>query len=563
MTTINWERTSGELVEEFVAAHLLLRSGIGNLIRPSQGDGGIDVKIPTPEGWEIYQIKRFAQNLDSSQKRQITESWSRFQQSGLASKGVKFWALVLPLDPTPQNLTWFENLTTGSGIVSHWIGRATLDGWAAENPKLTDYFFGDGNRRTLELLASVVSTVNPAAAQGGEALLDSVGARLAGLSDLLDEVDPFYRYELEVKTGSINEPPSADLVTDSVPSNRVMTTIQEVNDRQCLYTHVIARSAMSTTLRPVTGRFNMSATTPEEAEALELWALYGAPLKAARGRILSSEGPPGTTSASGAELTAWTFSPVDAEPLPPLEVRLLDPEGEVLRTVAVTKAEQSTGVIGDGRWIAVDLGPGATLEFYTGATGRADGVKCRITEAFGEEPNVALAGMELMANLHGNTIQLAVQGGLAYVPAVTVAANAVTARLCRAAALRARWFRALTVVQKHVLVRVTIPDMVEVPREHRETFTQMAEVLAQGFVESRLQASPVGDDPAFAALSEDPQPFVTEFPVAFAVGAQVWDTGMSIRREFESVVLDRSVSPAVLRPGNSDRVIEHAVPRGA
>ena len=62
MVTINWEREPGERIEDFVAAYLLLEAGAGNQIRPSQGDGGIDVQIPTQDGWDIYQVKRFTQN---------------------------------------------------------------------------------------------------------------------------------------------------------------------------------------------------------------------------------------------------------------------------------------------------------------------------------------------------------------------------------------------------------------------------------------------------------------------------------------------------------------------
>lgn len=558
MTTINWERTSGELVEEFVAAHLLLRSGIGNLIRPSQGDGGIDVQIPTPEGWEIYQIKRFATNLDSSQKRQIKKSWSRFQSSNPSYKAFKFWALVLPLDPTPQNLSWFEKLTSESGHETRWIGRATLDGWAAKNPKLTDYFFGDGNRRTLELLASTVSAVNPPDAKGGEALLASVGTRLASLGNLLDEVDPFYRYELEFKRSSIDQPPTADLVTDAVPSNRVMTTIQEIDGQQCLYTHIIARSAMSTVLRPVIGSFHMSASTPEEVKALELWTHYGAPLKAASGRVVSSEGPPGTTSASGTELTAWTFSPVDAEPLPPLEVRLFTPDGELLTVVAATKSEHSSGLVGDGRWIQVELGPAVTIQFFTGAAGRADSFSLTINAAVGSEPAKALQGVELVAAMQGNRVELAVQDGPTFAPSSLASFD--NERVFQLAAARAHEFRVLTTIQKYTLSRVTIPDDADITPMTRAMLIWMADVLARGTVEMKLTEFPVTESPAFETLGDAPSPFSFQWPVVFQIGSQKWDTEMVIRRDFESVFLDRSVSPAMVRPGESDRVYDRAVP---
>lgn len=92
--TINWERESGDRIEEFLAAHLLLQAGRGNQIRPSQGDHGIDVQIPTDQGWDIYQIKRFATNLDSSAKQQIKKSWNRFKDDVLPGRTVRSWSLV-------------------------------------------------------------------------------------------------------------------------------------------------------------------------------------------------------------------------------------------------------------------------------------------------------------------------------------------------------------------------------------------------------------------------------------------------------------------------------------
>jgi hypothetical protein len=50
-------------------------------IRPSQGDAGIDVFIPGPAGWgkerEVWQIKRYCENLTGTQKRSIKRSFSR------------------------------------------------------------------------------------------------------------------------------------------------------------------------------------------------------------------------------------------------------------------------------------------------------------------------------------------------------------------------------------------------------------------------------------------------------------------------------------------------------
>lgn len=74
---VEWTRMSGDEVEDVVAIMLLREHRRGTHIRPSQGDGGIDVLIPATapdEAPTVYQVKKFATNLGSSEKRQIKDS---------------------------------------------------------------------------------------------------------------------------------------------------------------------------------------------------------------------------------------------------------------------------------------------------------------------------------------------------------------------------------------------------------------------------------------------------------------------------------------------------------
>jgi hypothetical protein len=68
MARVNWELMPGETVEEFVAALLLLEHPRGNIITPSRGDRGIDIRIPTDDNrFDIYRVKRFTRPLTSKQ----------------------------------------------------------------------------------------------------------------------------------------------------------------------------------------------------------------------------------------------------------------------------------------------------------------------------------------------------------------------------------------------------------------------------------------------------------------------------------------------------------------
>jgi hypothetical protein len=554
--TVNWERESGERIEEFAAAYILLRAGRGNQIRPSQGDHGIDVQVPSPEGWEIYQVKRFATSLDSSSKRQIKESWERFRDDVLPKRAVKSWSLVLPLEPTPQNEQWLEELTRGSGIETRWIGRATLDGWAATSPKLTDYFFGDGGRRLHDLMSLAFSGAQPLAEDDGEPLLTSIQDRMTSLSRALDEIDPFYRYEIEVRTGNLQDVDPAAMLAEPSRPGLAESVMEQINDDQYLITHVIARSAVSDQLRPISGTIRFKAETPAEVETLERWFHYGAPLSEASASIVRSEGPPGTTSPPGSVATAWTISPVADDHLPPLEVRLRDGAGCVVKVVPVTATASSAAVRGDGQWLRAELGPAATIEYFFGAAGRDDVVTITSDRAVGAAPDDVAATIDLIASLPDHALELAVRNGPVLMPARGFEGN----DLSIAAVSYGRFVQALSVVQQHTYSRVTIPEVPDPNGAETKNLLRLASLLSGQEVSGTFTEYQVrGDDEFFRDWDEKARKLITEERITIHFAGAVWETDMNLRNEFETVWLDRSVEPPVLRAGESNKVRSVAV----
>ena len=117
MARIEWAALGGDEVETVVSMLMFNEHPRASRIRPSQGDFGIDVLVPhsvddDDSSADVYQIKKFATNLDSSQKRQIEDSFQRVLM-GLVRRGVALadWYLVLPLDPTIENsLDWFAKM---------------------------------------------------------------------------------------------------------------------------------------------------------------------------------------------------------------------------------------------------------------------------------------------------------------------------------------------------------------------------------------------------------------------------------------------------------------------
>lgn len=101
---VDWGSRDGNEVEAVIANLLYNEDGRAVRVRPGQGNFGIDVVLPATENsepWDVCQVKKYAANLNSTQKTRIIESFSRLL-IGLVRHGLPIndWYLVTPLDPT-------------------------------------------------------------------------------------------------------------------------------------------------------------------------------------------------------------------------------------------------------------------------------------------------------------------------------------------------------------------------------------------------------------------------------------------------------------------------------
>lgn len=205
MTPIPWTTLEGGQCETLVSVMLLREYPDGVRIRPSQGDGGIDVLVPVPGNRnlvDIYQIKRFAQNLTSSQKRQIKRSIIRIRET-IESDDLKVrnWHLTMPLDPTSQNLTWLKDQFNDPNVGVSWKGLTFIEGLVSKYPEVVDYYLNNGLGRFEAQLDRVL--------QMGQLLRDSENSGLAlgveavqaagvTLVNHLNSMDPHYKYDIYV-----------------------------------------------------------------------------------------------------------------------------------------------------------------------------------------------------------------------------------------------------------------------------------------------------------------------------------------------------------------------------
>ncbi|MEU8309831.1 hypothetical protein AB0C84_40300 [Actinomadura sp. NPDC048955] len=455
MAKVNWEREPGEIVEEFVAAMLLLDHPHGNQITPSRGDRGVDICVRHPDGFDVYQVKRYAGKLTAKQANDIERSWRTFVDKTLRVLPVRSWTLVMPWEPTHERLEWLAELTAGHGIRVEWMGGRILDGMAARRPSLVEYFFGDGGERLQRLMTAALHAGTEVPAQkAGDDLLAAVIGRHQALTAALNELDPFYRYEVEVRTGKVSDQPwDADTQSDPMI---VLVQYQQLDAVTYLVMRLIALSAESTRLRPIVMSSELTATpgTPQ-AQALADFREFGAPLQAMPARITDVTGPPGITALPGeGRISIW---PRPVQNMPDLEVRALAPDGSIPQTLDMVEVENGRATAGPGVWIAAqDQGGAFRLELRLNGSDR-DTLDITPMHLAGRAPAEVLPAMRLLASLEdGNALVLAVRGGGKPIGPVW---QDLKSPLTSQAKVHVQALESLQTIQAHTYERIEVPHL--------------------------------------------------------------------------------------------------------
>lgn len=135
---LDWTRLDPDKVER--VAQLLVRAACGaTSIDGSGGDLAQDLRHDGPDGLTIFEVKSFTRRLTGSHKRQITGSCKR----ALQLHHPRRWVLVVPLNPSPAELAWFDGLRAQFPDVEfEWYGLDWLDGQIAGDEGLISYIEG-------------------------------------------------------------------------------------------------------------------------------------------------------------------------------------------------------------------------------------------------------------------------------------------------------------------------------------------------------------------------------------------------------------------------------------
>jgi hypothetical protein len=183
-------------------------------IRTKRGDDGIDVYVgefSDPAGIDVYQCKFFPLSLGKEQQNQIRKSFNRCRKS--TKYKTRTWTLCLPIDPSFDEATWFENWRkkqAGCGIKIEDIwGAEELETllYQSKNVALREAYFKEEHLRQIREMHVMLRQVLDDLASRSEAdRRDREAARraeaqarwLASIAARVEQMRGQYQEQLEV-----------------------------------------------------------------------------------------------------------------------------------------------------------------------------------------------------------------------------------------------------------------------------------------------------------------------------------------------------------------------------
>jgi hypothetical protein len=187
MTPINWAM-SPDVYEDMVACLLNHLNRETRRIDGAGGDGGRDVQFELPEGLHIFELKSFTGRLAKGRRGQVERSLAKAAKH----KPVR-WELIVPIDPTEEELVWFKRLGAKYPFPIEWRGKTWLDTHFAERLFIWRYFCEGAKAEVLDLLREMHK--EEAGLANG---MPDVIERAKALAERANELDPFFVFKLEL-----------------------------------------------------------------------------------------------------------------------------------------------------------------------------------------------------------------------------------------------------------------------------------------------------------------------------------------------------------------------------
>lgn len=393
MARVEWTRLSGEEVEELVAVLLCRETPNATRIRPSRGDGGMDLVVPVSENtFEVYQVKKFASNLTSSQKDQIEESLARFESYRIeVGLEVSAWHIALPLDPTKENARWLEAISKDLPYKCDWRGLSYLDGLAAKFPYVVDYYEGDGRQRLEGVTVGLTKALGMKPNEGDGVVSPSqLADYLQELKPLLD-TDPFFQYEVSVGPAKLDDSASPGAVLLSFAGN----------EEALVKVQVFPRFEEALKFRPIPVKVEIRAELGSELEReMDDLVKYGTPVTVPVGMADVEANLPGGLEGSATGVGLRILPSVgESEPVR-LRVATLDVNNKVIASTFVEMEPATIGVGGSGmRSVGVAQGDAFKIDLRHDSNEKTTRININSVCVEGKAPHDVIDSLRLLCSL--------------------------------------------------------------------------------------------------------------------------------------------------------------------
>lgn len=546
-----WERYSGDEIEAVVAIMLLREHPHGRRIRPSQGDGGVDVLVPRgPGSWDVYQIKKFTTALSGSHKRQIDKSWKRLREfTGERGIEVTAWYVVRPVDPTHEDNEWLAELTADSGVPSSWIGLTTIDGWAARYPDVIDYYLHGGRDHVTAQVRDLLTAAQVDQSLESGRLVEPLRA-LDGLRswrNALNSSDPHYRYEMATmpapREGEFTLPPELPGLVFSVMVG---------DSRDAARLDVFTRYDEAVQDRPLpVVRFSPRPGTEVQHGAFQDFLAYGIPFDRMPAQV-SITGLPGGEDI--ADVTTGEVSLRQAgNRTQPVELVVSRPSGQPEAVLQLRMSTPTRGSDESGRWAwrGTDVTGVVSFELRHDPAGAAS-VKLHVGDFSGHRPRDVVAALEpLLAMRAGTAPHLRIPDGPTLYLFGALPDDAVDVQWCAA---RLQLAEDLVTLQSRIPQQILIPDLAELTAQRARQWREAATLLrGRGLWKSWTSLGMVRHSAEQIVM---PHPLRVTRPLEVQVEERRWPVGLVdqcvIAARWNSV--DDQGLDGMLHPGEDDRM---------
>lgn len=294
MARVEWTRLSGDETEAVVGMLICSMYPNAARVRPSQGDGGIDIFVPGAAGFgkerAVYQVKSYNKNLASTQRRAIKRSYTEvIKTSEEEGWAITEWHLVMPLDLTDVNLGWLDAITADASFPCETHGLLFCDTQAANFPKIVDYYLHNGKDRLEATMKELIAIASGRRNRSdGPLAIGDVSTDLSSIHKALNAYDPFYRYDYAVS----DVPPALE---PGPGKDGLVAVYAMEHESVWIAVEIFALSEAALIERPIGGQFEVAI--PEGDEELraqyERFIDYGSPLSLPAGTVSGSVDFPG------------------------------------------------------------------------------------------------------------------------------------------------------------------------------------------------------------------------------------------------------------------------------